>query len=101
MNTLLVFFYLQALDVVTTVVGLVLGIGEGNPLTKKFISHFGAIPGLLVVKLICIVLVVSIFFLMNRRNSNCAKRAMLCANWLTMVTVIYNIAVCIIFVRQG
>ena len=51
-----VFVFLQALDVLTTMLGLRLGAQEGSFFIAR-IMQFGTLPGLLLAKLISIILV--------------------------------------------
>lgn len=53
--SLLVFFGLQVLDVVTTRWGLQLGMGEAS-MFVRWLMQFGAIPGLLACKVVAVVL---------------------------------------------
>ena len=57
MNTLLLFVYLQLLDVLTTVAFLMNGTKEANPLVR-FLLHAGPSPlaGLLMIKIIAVLL---------------------------------------------
>lgn len=53
--SLQVFFYLQFLDVLTTWLGLRLGLGEASPFIK-FLMHVGPMAGLVGSKVVAVVL---------------------------------------------
>jgi hypothetical protein len=53
------FLFLQALDVLTTTLGLRLGASEGSAFISR-IMQFGTVPGLLVSKAISVVLVTAV-----------------------------------------
>src|SRR5579864_8420737 len=52
-----IFIALQALDVLTTMIGLHLGAGESNAFVGQ-LMRMGPLPGLLVSKLLCLMLMV-------------------------------------------
>ena len=58
-NTFATFLALQALDVLTTLIGLNLGAGEGSKFVNGLL-HYGPLTGLLISKAISIVLVAAV-----------------------------------------
>jgi len=55
-RALATFIWLQALDVLTTMIGLRLGAGESSVVVSQFM-RLGQLPGLLVSKLLCLLLI--------------------------------------------
>ena len=55
---LVTFVVLQSLDVLTTLMGLKMGAVESSTFIGGVMSHFGAVPGLLVSKLIASLILV-------------------------------------------
>jgi len=55
LNSLLVYTALQIGDLITTLIFLSYGVAEGNPFVRLAIETIGAVPGLVVVKLIALV----------------------------------------------
>jgi hypothetical protein len=58
-RTFVTFLALQALDVITTMIGLNLGAGEASAFVNRLL-HYGPLAGLLISKVISIVLVAAV-----------------------------------------
>jgi hypothetical protein len=54
--SLSVFVFLQALDILTTLIGLRLGAGEASVFIAR-LMHLGAVPGLMISKILAAILV--------------------------------------------
>lgn len=67
MNLLLQFFYLQALDFLTTLAFLTNGVQEGNPLVRLLISVSSPLTGVLAAKLGAIILGLTCWRLQKHR----------------------------------
>ena len=62
----ILFLFLQALDIVTTMLGLRIGAHEGSVFIAR-VMRFGALPGLLMAKAISIVLVTAVVAFSRKR----------------------------------
>lgn len=58
-QSVIVFLFLQALDILTTMLGLRLGAGEGSAFISRLMS-FGPVPALLLSKAISMILVTAV-----------------------------------------
>ena len=58
-QTFVTFLALQALDVITTMMGLRAGASEGSVFISRLL-HFGALPGLLISKALSVILVAAV-----------------------------------------
>jgi hypothetical protein len=54
--SLSIFVFLQALDVLTTLIGLRLGAGESSAFVAG-LMHLGVVPGLMISKMVAVILV--------------------------------------------
>ena len=85
MTIIVVFTYLQALDVLTTLLGLRLGLGEGSPFVRLLLQT-GTVDGLLLSKAIA-GLACAVCIFTNRR------RVLLWANYWYAALVAWNLMV--------
>ncbi len=84
MNIWLIFFYLQVLDVLTTLLGLSLGTPEANPFIDFFIQRWGAY-GLIFIKMIA----ASFIFLLVKLTFK-TKWPMSIINFYFMALILWN-----------
>jgi len=84
MTPMLTFFMLQAVDVLTTLVGLRLGASEANPLVRLFLG-LGPITGLILVKLAGFTLILVAFVL--HRGPRLVRKL----NWLYAGLGLWNL----------
>jgi hypothetical protein len=82
--SLQLFFYLQLLDVLTTLLGFRLGLSEASPFIQ-FLMHFGVLTGLLGSKVVAVCL--AAFCVWRRRF-----RVITLINYWYAALVIWNLA---------
>jgi Domain of unknown function (DUF5658) len=72
---LAVFAVLQGLDVLTTIAGLAFGASEANFIIARFFPMLGAVPGLLVAKLLTVALIFALMHFKPGANTKNGWRA--------------------------
>lgn len=97
MPALLVFVYLQLLDLLSTVLFTSLGVCEGNPIARLAMTYHGAFWGMFLLKLVS-TCIVAYFYL--KINTAKVKRIMSVINCLLMAVVVWNLAMLIILIHS-
>jgi len=85
------FLLLQLCDVVTTLVGFKLGLGEGNPVVRSILPAMGPIWGVLATKTMALSLVLACLLLKRKRTISKINRwyiAVVCWNFVNICYVL-------------